>query len=142
MLAWLSWLYNENDQYNFAYDQEIRSPVEWSGSLTYNNPTDTTYSDKFRIVVDTSFTIKGWLFPENKETVATIYKVDANFVNTNLKNRIYSPTYNTLLVESRSFREWGFDTLSAYNDDDSETNLVETVTISGTPNITNIFDRW
>ena len=60
------------------FDQEIRSEVLWSGNLNYNTPTDTTYSDKFRVVIDTSFTIKGWLFPEQKDTVGTIYEVNNN----------------------------------------------------------------
>jgi hypothetical protein len=39
----------------------------YGGNLAYTTPTDTTYNDKFRVTVDTSFTIKGWLFPEQKE---------------------------------------------------------------------------
>ena len=48
------------EEYGASYDQEIRSEVLWSGSLNYSTPTDTTFSEKFRITVDTSFTIKGW----------------------------------------------------------------------------------
>ncbi len=59
--------------------------------LTYNTPTDTTYNDKFRITVDTTFTIKGWLFPEEKDTQGNIYKIDNNFIAVDLGNRIYSP---------------------------------------------------
>jgi hypothetical protein len=55
------------DDYGAEYDQEIRSEVLWSGNLSYSTPTDTTFSEKFRITVDTSFTIKGWLFPEQKD---------------------------------------------------------------------------
>ena len=62
----LSWKVPE--EFGTEYDQEIRSEVLWSGNLTYNTPTDTTYSDMFRVTVDTSFTIKGWLFPEEKST--------------------------------------------------------------------------
>ena len=62
------------------YDQEIRSEVLWDGTLSYNTPTDTTYSDQFRITVDTTFTIKGWLFPEEKGTSGNIYKIDNNFI--------------------------------------------------------------
>ena len=45
----------------------------------------------FRITVDTSFTIKGWLFPEEKDTAGNIYKIDNNFIAVDLQNRIYSP---------------------------------------------------
>ncbi len=54
------------------YGQEIRSEVLWNGNLAYSTPTDTTYNDKFRVTVDTSFTIKGWLFPEQKSTQGSI----------------------------------------------------------------------
>ena len=54
--------------YGADYGQEIRSEVLWNGNLAYSTPTDTTYNDKFRVTVDTSFTIKGWLFPEEKST--------------------------------------------------------------------------
>lgn len=74
--------------YGANYVQEIRSEVLWSGKLIYNNPTDTTYNDHFRITVDTSFTIKGWLFPEQKDTVPVVFKVDNNIFTVDLKNRI------------------------------------------------------
>ena len=67
----LSWKVPE--EFGTEYDQEIRSEVLWSGNLTYNTPTDTTYIDMFRVTVDTSFTIKGWLFPEEKSTSGNIY---------------------------------------------------------------------
>jgi len=74
--------------YGANYTQEIRSEVLWSGELAYTTPTDTTYSDKFRITVDTSFTIKGWLFPEQKDTVPVTFKVDNNIFTVDLKNRM------------------------------------------------------
>ena len=76
--------------YGANYVQEIRSEVLWSGDLTYNSPTDTTYNDKFRITVDTSFTIKGWLFPEQKDTVPVTFKVDNNIFTVGLRNRMVS----------------------------------------------------
>ena len=71
------------------YVQEIRSEVLWDGTLSYNTPTETTYSDQFRITVDTSFTIKGWLFPEQKDTVPIIVKADANINTVGLPNIIH-----------------------------------------------------
>tara|TARA_R110002020_G_scaffold162162_3_gene347641 strand:+ start:545 stop:1744 length:1200 start_codon:yes stop_codon:yes gene_type:complete len=118
------------------YDQEIRSEVLWSGELAYNTPTDTTYSDKFRITVDTSFTIKGWLFPEKKNTQGTIYKVDSNFVAVDLRNRIYNPLDRQEVVDS--YQTQGYEALSGYNDT-VPTNYSEMVTVSGRPEFTNIF---
>jgi len=122
--------------YGFTYDQEIRSEVLWNGNLNYSTPTDTTYSDKFRIAVDTSFTIKGWLFPEEKSTTGNIYKVDSRFINVDLQNRIYSPLDEVTSVES--YTEQGYAALSGYNDD-IPTNYTETITVSGIPEFTNIY---
>ena len=61
---------------------EIRSEVLWSGNISLNEPTDISYSDKFRVVADTSFTIKGWLFRNKNETSNPIYFIDANFITT------------------------------------------------------------
>ena len=120
------------------YDQEIRSEVLWSGDLNYNTPTDTTYSDKFRITVDTSFTIKGWLFPEKKDTQGTIYVVDNNFIAVDLRNRIYNPLDRTEVVDNLSYEQQGYGALSAF-DNTVPTNYSEMVTISGIPEFTNIF---
>jgi len=130
----LSW--KVPSDYGFTYDQEIRSEVLWDGSLNYSTPTDTTYSDKFRIAVDTSFTIKGWLFPEEKSTSGNIYKVDSRFINVDLQNRIYSPLDEVTSVES--YTEQGYAALSGYNDD-VPTNYTETITVSGIPEFTNIY---
>lgn len=118
------------------YDQEIRSEVLWSGTLNYNSPTDITYSDKFRVAIDTSFTIKGWIFPEQKDTQATIYKVDNNFVNVNLANRIYDPEGKEL--QFLTYEQQGYNSLSSYNER-TPNSYTETVTISAIPEFTNIF---
>jgi len=134
----ISWQVPEN--FGTEYTQEIRSEVLWSGDLQYSTPIDTTYSDKFRITVDTSFTIKGWLFPEQKDTAGTIYKVDNNFINVDLANKIYSPLDKTEVVEDNTYREYGYGVLSAFNTESSGlTSNTETITISGIPEFTNIF---
>ena len=130
----LSWKVPED--IGFDYDQEIRSEVLWSGNLAYSTPTDTTYSEKFRITVDTSFTIKGWLFPEEKDNVGNIYKIDNNFIAVDLQNRIYSPLEEQISVES--YTNQGYGALSSYNAD-VPTNYTETITVSGIPEFTNIF---
>ena len=130
----LSW--KVPSDFGAEYEQEIRSEVLWSGDLAYNTPTDTTYNDQFRVVIDTSFTIKGWLFPEQKDTQATIYKIDNNFVNVNLANRIYDPQGKE--NEFLTFEQQGYNTLSGFNED-VPSSYSETVTISAIPEFTNIF---
>jgi len=130
----LTWKVPED--YGAGYDQEIRSEVLWSGNLNYSSPTDTTFSEKFRITVDTSFTIKGWLFPEQKDNVANIYKIDNNFIAVDLQNRIYSPLDQQ--ISNKSFTEQGYGALSGY-DSTVPTNYTETITVSGIPEFTNIF---
>lgn len=117
----LSWTLPE--EYDTAQTQEIRSEVLWNGTLSYNTPTDLAYSDKFRCVVDTSFTIKGWLFKEVVDPADIIYKIDANFYNVNLADKIYN---------SEDYYK-----LSAY--DAFDRNFVDTVTISAVPSFTNLF---
>lgn len=124
------------EEYGANYDQEIRSEVLWSGNLNYSTPTDTTYSEKFRITVDTSFTIKGWLFPEEKDTTGNIYKIDNNFIAVDLQNRIYSPLDEQ--ISNKSYIEQGYNALSGYNSS-VPTNYTETITVSGVPEFTNIF---
>lgn len=118
------------------YEQEIRSEVLWSGDLNYNTPTDVGYADKFRVVIDTSFTIKGWLFPEQKDIQNIIYKIDNNFINVDLANRIYDPEGKEL--DFVTYEQQGYGALSAYNDTVPKT-YTETVTISAIPEFTNIF---
>ena len=124
--------------YGLSYDQEIRSEVLWDGNLVYDTPIDTTYNDKFRVTVDTSFTIKGWLFPEQKDTSGTIYKVDSNFIAVNLANRIYSPLDNNEVVSNTSYIQQGYGSLSSY-DSGVPDAYSETVTISAIPEITNLY---
>ena len=130
----LSW--KVPSDFGTEYDQEIRSEVLWNGNLTYSVPTDTSYSEKFRITVDTSFTIKGWLFPEEKSNVGNIYKIDNNFIAVDFQNRIYSPLEDQITVES--YTDKGYASLSSF-DASVPTNYTETITISGIPEFTNIF---
>ncbi len=107
------------------YDQEIRSEVLWSGNLNYNTPTDTVYSDKFRITVDTSFTIKGWLFRNQNDISSPIYFIEQNFVNVDSRFNFQQP-------------------LSSLDYDNFFTNLsgiaeTETINLSGIPELTNIY---
>ena len=58
---------------------EIRSEVLWSGSISLDYPTDLEPTAPYRLTADTSFTIKGWVFPEKTKTEGPrIFYVDTN----------------------------------------------------------------
>ena len=106
---------------------EIRTEVLWDQSINLNTPTETTYSDKFRIIADTSFTIKGWLFRNQNETSNPIYFIENNFINT-------SPTYSFNQALTSLEYEAFFDSLSADAGYD-----IDTISLSGIPEITNVY---
>lgn len=59
--------------------KEIRSEVLWSGNVSLDYPTDLQPTAPYRLTADTSFTIKGWLFPEKTKTEGPrIFYVDTN----------------------------------------------------------------
>ena len=93
---------------------EIRSEVLWDGNITLTPPVDTTFNDKFRIVADTIFTIKGWLFKNKNELAAPIYYIDTNYI---IPNRYDLMSYSTLSSDA----------------------IVETQSLSAYPTITNLF---
>ena len=43
--------------------REIRTEIEWSGTVNMDYPTDIQPENPARISADTSFTVKSWLFP-------------------------------------------------------------------------------
>ena len=104
--------------FGLAQTTEIRSEVLWGGSLSYTSPTDITFSDKYRVAVDTSFTIKTWLYREVVDPSAIIYKVDANFINVRSSDILYSTD--------------DYSALSGYSNTD-------VVTVSAIPSFTNLF---
>jgi len=100
---------------------EIRSEVLWSGNISLTSPIDTTYNDKFRIVADTSFVIKGWMFKNKNEIATPIYFIDANF---------YQLSGSSLNITS----DTDLDSLSS--------NEVETISLSAYPTITNLWFNY
>jgi len=92
---------------------EIRSEVLWDGNIAMSSPIDSTFSDKFRITADTTFTIKGWIFKDKNEISAPIYYIDTNYRIPD--SELYLP-YNSL----------------------SGTTIVETQSISAYPTITEV----
>ncbi len=97
---------------------EIRSEVLWSGSISITEPTDIAYSEKFRVVADTAFTIKGWLFRNANELSQQIYFIDSNFISTRGDIIISDTNYESV-----------FETA----------DVVETLSLSAIPTITNAF---
>jgi len=102
---------------------EIRSEVLWSGSISLTEPTDLAASDKFRIVGDTAFTIKGWLFRNKNEISSQIYFIDANFMAVSGSKIIIDDSNYSSFINSLS------------------TNT-ETVSISATPSLTNLYYNY
>lgn len=113
----VSWKIPEN--FGITFIDELRSEVEWTGPVTYDIPDALTNDDKYRIQGNTTFQIKGWIFPPSEGTVAPIYEVKTNFHAVNLADRIYNSD--------------DFDALSA---DFSETDVVG---VSAYPEFTNLF---
>ena len=59
---------------------EIRSEVEWDGSISLEYPIEIDGNTPARVTADTSFTIKGWLFPYTSTLSAcNIFTVTTNF---------------------------------------------------------------
>jgi hypothetical protein len=110
-------------EFGLPSEQEIRSEVLWDGSIAMNYPTDLNGNEKARVIADTSFTIKGWLFKETTNPVGNIYYIKNNF-----------------FVESflTSYQDMSGDTYS-YPLSTGVYNENETVTVSATPTVTNMF---
>lgn len=102
--------------------QEIRSEVLWDGSINMSYPVELQANEKYRIIGDTTFLIKGWLFPAAEAPVSNIYTINANF---EVESSI--TTYDELSSSSRTYP------LST-----GLVNETETVTISGNPSLTNV----
>lgn len=125
----LAWKVPED--FNLANVYEIRSEVEWSNSISLTYPGDLAPSDKYRVSADTSFTIKGWLFPAaDLPPVNNIYFIDANFTQTRL-----------LSGGSESIKYTNYDdylTLKQYTSAGGA-SITDVVSISAAPQITDIF---
>lgn len=107
------------EKFNMPFLDEIRSEIQWSGDITYNNPKDLSPDVKWRISADTTFTIKGWLFKDFDQNQAPIYVVTTDFY---------------ALCASSKFCDYNlFDALS------SSTLESDTVSISAYPEFTNYF---
>lgn len=66
--------------FGMDFVDELRTEVSWSGIVDFENPTNISNADKYKIVGNTTFTIKGWIFPALEIPQAPIYVVNTNFV--------------------------------------------------------------
>lgn len=58
---------------------EVRVLLEWSQNLNFNYPSDITGSQPYRLLVDTAFTVSGWLYRNASNPYGTIYNIDARY---------------------------------------------------------------
>lgn len=84
--------------------QEIRSKVEWSGSLNYSYPNDLQASQPYRQSVDTTFTIEGWLFKKAEANSGIIHKITTDFIGVadlaEIEKDYYDPTeYDRVIID-------------------------------------------
>ena len=111
----LSWKIPESA--GLSYYGEIRSEVLWDGNISLTSPTELNASDKYNIIADTTFTIKGWLF-KKFEDASNIFVIDTNFYS--LTSKKGPPlNYNS------------YFTLSSFNYQGS----TDTISISGIPSV-------
>jgi hypothetical protein len=82
----ISWKTPELDNSLIPY--EIRTEVLWNGNINLQYPNDAGPSQAFRIVADTSFTIKGWLFKKIDEIVKKIYVINSDYTAINSDSNI------------------------------------------------------
>jgi len=107
------------EAFGLDYINELRSEIQWSGEISYDNPKDLNPDTKWRISAETTFTIKGWLFPPMEQHQAPIYTVRTEFQAVNLQDRVY--TYDD------------FPGLSGIE------YQTEVITVSAYPQFTNLF---
>ena len=108
------------DEFGLDFTDEIRSEVSWSGEVTYESPLDITAQDKYKIVANTSFTIKGWIFPAMETPVAPIYVIKSNFHAVSTSDNLY-----------------GYDSYPSLSS--GNYTQTDTIAISAYPQITNEF---
>ena len=117
------------DDFNLSNTYEIRSEVEWNNSISLTYPSDLTPTDKYRVVADTAFTIKGWLFPAaDSPPINNIFFIDANFTNTRLLSG------GPGILKYTNYDD--YTTIKQYT---SAGVATDTISISAAPQITDIF---
>lgn len=88
--------------FSAAQDYEIRSEVLWNGGISLTYPIDLAAGAKGIITGDTSFTIKGWLFPAAPtSSTGNIIYIDANLYASSVIS--LSSTYESLTGSSYTY---------------------------------------
>lgn len=106
------------EEFGMDFIDEIRTEATWDGAVNYENPTNIDASEKYKIVGNTTFNVKGWIFPALETPQAPIYVVNTNFV----------------AVSSGSILN-GYDDFWSL----SANNTTDSILISAYPEITNTF---
>jgi hypothetical protein len=78
------------EEFGMPFLDEIRTEIQWSGNISYNNPKDLSPDTKWRISADTTFTVKGWMFKSLNRPQEPIYTVKTDFRTFSLKDKIYT----------------------------------------------------
>jgi len=69
---------------NLANNLEIRTEILWDGSLSLEYPIEVSGTQPARVIANTNFTIKGWLFKgPPAEDPKNIYVIDQDFIPVN-----------------------------------------------------------
>lgn len=100
------------EEFGFNFIDELRIQIEWNGSVGYSAPGTLSKEDKYRITGDTTFTIKGWLFPPTTNPEGIIYKIDNKFINASLAGRL--SVYDSYPALSAAYTESETISISAY----------------------------
>jgi hypothetical protein len=116
------------EQYNLAFTQEIRTEILWGGQTNISYPVDLNGGQKAQIVADTSFTIKGWIFPSAEPPVGNIFKITANLTAVNSESILELGNYFSLSGQTVTQDVSGIE--SGVN--------TSTVVVSGTPVISDV----
>ncbi len=120
----IAWKIPEAFTPNFT--QEIRTEVLWDGNIALNYPVEVNNTQKAQIIADTTFTIKGWLFPYVDRPVRNIYKIDTSFYAVKKGINIDYTNYFTLSALGLSVEE------------DRDVFYSNTLSVSGYPKFTDI----
>jgi len=60
-------------------NQEVRCMVEWSGNINPTYPVDLGETQDYRIIADSSFTVRGWIYRNTNNHSGKIYTIPVTF---------------------------------------------------------------
>lgn len=86
--------------YALEVPQEIRSEVLWNGDINLDYPVNQDPNVKSLITADTTFTIRGWIFPAESDPVSNIFYINADLTAVSKKSKLEYMNYEKLERES------------------------------------------